>query len=425
MHGPWSSRGVPLLRLSDSSRSVFAALAAAAAAIVAWRLIGDAWATLGDGRYYHAMAAGAVGEVPFAFRPLVPAVVRALPGPIPGGFAAVTFASLGAATAAVGGLARRRGAAALEARLALAFWLGSFVVALSATAPVRIDAALAFALAGLFALAAKPTRPVVLGAALGASVLVHELALFALAALWIDRLTGSTWISPRPLTWRPLLGLTAFAGAVFAGVRAWVEPAAATLPATYASASMATLVAYVLDYTGGPIKHGLRVFAAFGPVLLYAAASVTRRGRRDALGAVVLVGLAAGLTLLATDTLRVMAVLTVPVVLEGARFVSRLWSSRRLLALAALAVQLAYSVTVFGHLQTFEGSLALHGIAGTLSAAGLAIAVAGARELARSPTRSGGGGGPPAPGRARPLPGSAPAPRRTRPARRTPAVPLQ
>ena len=292
-------------------------------------------------------------------------------------FFAVSWLALAGLVAAVGALGWRLGGAR-RATLAAAFCVASFGVAYGATAGVRADPLLLVAVAAAVTVG-RSRGGGALAAVAVAGVLAHEMALFGLVALGVERATGARLFgreAPRA-SWRALGAAAACAVAVLVAVRLATD----ALPASqsnWADTSPLRMAAHALRYGGGPVLYAGRVYAAFGPAALFALAALVSRRRREQLAAAGLVATAALLTFLATDTLRVMAIAGVVVLPLAAAFVDRLLA-RRLPALAALAVvtQALFSAVVYGHLRTVEASGALQVAAAALSVVALGVAVAG------------------------------------------------
>ena len=81
-------------------------------------------------------------------------------------------------------------------------------------------------------------------------------------------------------------------------------------------------------------------------------------------------------TFLATDTLRVMAIVALPVLFYAARLIERVWAERGAVwAMALVGCQLAYAWLVYGHLRTFKASHSMNVQAAALSALSLGLAL--------------------------------------------------
>lgn len=372
-------------RLSPSHLALYA-LAGALTATV-WAAAGEPWAAPADGAHYLRLARGLAAEAPFAFRPLAPALASALASwtglSAEAGFFALSWGTLGLATAAFAALGHAHGSGR-RGVLTAAFWALSFGIAYGATTGVRADPLLLLSVAGIVAVG-RTSRPAwVLAAVAVGGVLAHEMAFFGLLALGVERASGAALFS-RPeearhgATWPQLLGAGLAAVAALALVRATTEALPATL-LNWSDTSPVALAAQAVDYARGGVRYSLRVYAAFGPAAFFALAALAGRPPRDRVAAVGLVGVAVALTFLATDTLRVMALAGVVVLPLAAAFVDGLLARRQTgLATTALAVQGVFSAVVYGHLVTFEASPNLQVLAVALSIAGLGIAIRGAR----------------------------------------------
>jgi hypothetical protein len=204
-------------------------------------------------------------------------------------------------------------------------------------------------------------------------VLSHELMLICLPALWLDKALGGTLSGGARYRHRDLALLAASALAALWITRHVVR----TLPAqeSYATTSGLELAASALRYSGGPVKHALRIYASLGPALLYALFHfLPRRPGPDAKDFAGLFLVAVTATFLAHDTLRVMEIVYFPVLLYATAFLEQHWlAGGRFRASVLIGIQLAWAGVVYGHLRTFEASHVFNLVAAGLSALALGL----------------------------------------------------
>jgi hypothetical protein len=361
--------------VTPQHRTLLVALGACGLAALLWTWFGEPWEVLADGFNYLEIYRGAPAYTPFGYRVAAPWLARLLPLPVIQSFAVITLGSLiltGGVLAVLGRTLLRTRA---EVGILVLLWASSFAFAYYATTLVRTDAPMLLMLAGSVWLARRRVPAPLLGCWIGASAPFHELGLFALPMLWLDRLFRSGSSGGDRYSVRALFLVSLIAVTVAFAPRFWVVVRPSDLP-SYTSSDLGTLLAYVRDYTGGPLKLALRIYASFGPALLYALAWVLLRERiPEALAFLGAMALAVLATLVATDTLRVMAIVFLPVFVAAARWIGELYRSGSLpLGLLLLGLQLGYSVLVYGHLRTFESSRTMTLVAMLLSAlAGLAL----------------------------------------------------
>ena len=371
------------LRPADSSPASawpVAALAAGwgAVAVLAWWALAEPWELLADGDHYLAAARGGVAEPPFAYRLLGPwlaaALAEATGAGLVGAYRGLTAVALVASTALFALVGVRQGGPRRAGLVAL-LWTGSFAVAYSASIGVAADALyLVFVVAMVWLAGIGRGWGLVPAVAFG--VLAHEMALFGLLALGVDRWLGSSAVLGGR---RPGWGVLAAAGGagalVLAASHGLTPVAAASIP-NWTGTSPLRLAGWAVEYAGGPVQYGARVFAAYGPVALMALGALARRPARDRVAAVGLVAAAVALSFLATDTLRVMAMASVVVLPLAAAFLDRLVRvGRGRRAWAFVALQAVYSGVVYGHLRSFEGSAAFQGVAAAVSVGAAALVV--------------------------------------------------
>ena len=355
-----------------------------AIALVAWSLVAEPWALTGDALVYLQMAAGETVQAPFGFRVLAPWIAGILPMAPVLAFELLSWASLLVAAVALVAFARASAEPAEADRrgwIVLAFFVTSYALVYYATASVRVDPLALALLAGCLALLATGRSAGWVALLMVPTVLAHETALVLVPILWLDRLCGAGLLGRRRLSWGALLGITTVGAAAYLASRALLPAAAPEGQVSYLTTPSAIL-AHVIAHVGGVVKHGQRIYAAYGPALVYAAlAGVALMRGRARLFVPGVLALGVGLTLLATDTLRVMAVLFPVVLLFAAQLVEVAWTRRGpALAVALVGAQCVYAGVVFGHLRTFEGSRALQLAAiGVSAVAGLAALVAARR----------------------------------------------
>lgn len=361
---PPGSRPTPLVTLS-----------LAALAVVSWVLVGDPWELTGDATRYLGMVAGEAAPAPFGYRVLTPALVARLPLPPQAAFASVSWLALVATAGLLVDFVRRTRPHATGWTLALLCL--SFPMAYYATSQVRVDPLMLAAIAGALAIAARGGSAWLLALVVGLGSLSHELALVLIPVLWVDRVLDGGLLGQRRLTWTELALLTAVAGGLFVGVRAGVS-----LPTEGAEASYLTtpgaIVAHALAKSGGVAAHGQRIYAAYGPALVFALAGGVLLGRGKARGVIPCVlALASVVSLLAVDTLRVLAVFFPVLLPAAAAWIAWAWRRAPALGATLLGSQIGFSWIVFAHLRTFEGSrdavlaaLALSAVAGLATGIG-------------------------------------------------------
>lgn len=351
------------------------ALFVAVFALVLWAILGEPWEIGGDAALYLRMSAGEAVQAPFGHRILAPWLVSLAPMEPRLAFALLSWSSLAGAALALFVYARtsvRQGGTARVGWIALGFLVCSYAFAYYGTALVRVDPPALALLVLALALAAQGRPTWLVAVILVPATLAHETTLVLLPILVLDRALGARLLGDRRLTWAELALIAAAGLAAFVGCRALTPVIAVEAQISYLTTPSAIL-AHVLQYSGGALRHVQRVYAAYGPVLVYAllAGVLGARGRaRLFVPAVLSVGVV--LTLLATDTLRVMAVIFPVVLLYGARFVAEAWRRQgALLAGGLVAAQGAYAWLVFGHLRTFEGSARLQ--LGAIGVSGIAV----------------------------------------------------
>lgn len=334
---------------------------------ISWLLLGQPWGDLEDGSHYLTMYTGGLARAPFGYRILTPYLASLLPFSSMWSFGIITVSSLTLTGGILAVYAQRRREQLLAALTFCVLWGTSYTFAYCSTTLVRADATMLLVLSILYALSLRGASPAGLGALVALGILAHETTLIFILAIFLDKLLSGNMTGGTKYRISQLLFLSAFGLAVFILSRT-VIPTLPPLGKDYMTTPL-SMFKYVLDYSGGILLHVLRIFASYGPVLFYGIAFLLVRGMRgNVIVHVCLLGAVVGLTFLATDTLRVMAILYLPVLYYASKYLEYLReTSQRLKAFLCLFLQILFSIVVYGHLRSFESSRTLVTIAAGIS----------------------------------------------------------
>lgn len=345
----------------------FACVLAGALGFLLWNIFGEKWEVPADGEHYLAMYHGKPVNTPFAYRIFTPTVARLLPWSPPSNFAVVTGVSLALASGFLGLHTFKQSSSVWTSWLACLLWCTSFPLVYYGTTHIRADAPMLAMLALVYCLGCYRVPILVIAVIVMLGILSHETMLVCVATFLAAKVFNDDFTGTRPYSWRALtlLSVSALVFLVVLQRAITADPVASSY-----SGKGIGMASDVLHYSGGPIRHLLRIFSAYGPALLYAcfhAAPWKSKARFFTLCGLFI--LASCATLLATDTLRVMSILYPLIFLHAASFMLEPmkrgdWGSFTLL----LLLQLTYSGLVFGHLRTFEKSKTMF-----LGAAGVAF----------------------------------------------------
>lgn len=374
-------------RISRRKLAIFlGGMLIAGVAAALWLRIGEPWETVADGAHYLLLFDGKPAPLPFGYRLLMPWLARQLPGSASLNFGILSLSFLIVAGGVVALYADTVGQSTFLALSAAFLWATSFAFAYYGTTWVRADPAM-YCLLFLGYLLSAWGAPVWSIFLVGlAGQLAHETMMILLAALWIDKLTGGGMTNPHRRSYRQLLLLSLWMLVAYLVVRA-VVPVLPNPGLSYMSASPWEMAAFTIANSGGALRHLARIYSAFGPILLYALAFLClSRNRADTWAFLGLFALTVLASLLATDTLRVMSLVILPVMLYASRLLLELYRSAKWrLVGALLASQVAYSFLVYGHLRSFKHSPELNQMAIAVSVVALGLAVHAARLLRNRP----------------------------------------
>jgi len=342
-------------------------------AALVWLWLGERWEVPADGQRYMALYEGRLTEAPFAYRWLTPALARLLPWSATVNFSVVTIGSLSLATGFVALLGRSLQWPTRAVLLTCLLWISAFAFVYYGTTRVRADGPMLMLMPALFLAARARVSIIWLALIMLTGCMAHETMLVCLPLLWLDkRLALGQW-GGQHYRQAQLLGVGALCLAAISLTHHFT-PIAPAVETTYVDGPRAMLV-FTLKHTGGPVKHLLRLYAGYGPALLYAIAGVAAwRQRREAIALGAMLLLVATASLMATDTLRIMAIVYVPVLLLAARWLEQVWQSQGAgMGASLVGLQLAYAGLVYGHLRSFKASHSMNLLAAGLSALAMGL----------------------------------------------------
>jgi len=343
-------------------------------ATVIWLMSAEPWEILADGQYYMMLYEGNPAPAPFGYRVLTPLMASLLPCDARTAFGIVTAACLTIASGIIALYLAESGFR--ETCVGLFMWLTSFAFIYYATTYVRADAPMLLMIALFFLLSKKHVHYLFLAAVLAIGCLAHETMLICLPILWIDKLLPAGLTGARHYKYSQLIAISLGVTLVLFASRTLIP----VLPARQSyMTGIGGMISYTLAHSGGWMKRVLRIYASYGPALLYAITYlVSCRSLRQSWHFWAILSLASGATFLATDTLRVMALIYFPVIVYATKHIAELWSlGRRLAAWVCIALQACYSFIVYGHLRTFENSFGWNLTAALVSCVALVVCLYG------------------------------------------------
>jgi hypothetical protein len=332
-----------------------------------------------------ALYEGRLAPSPFGYRVLTPYLARVLLWGAKVNFGAVTLSCLALTTGVIALYAARSGKVPILTAITCVFWVTSYPFIYNGTTLVRADAPMLLLLAVVFLLSHWHVSTFRLLVLIVIGTLSHEIMMICVPALWIDKLLAGDITGGKNYKYTHLLFITlgSLAFVLVFRLLNQVVPGGKN----YLNGPIG-MISYSIEYSGGWLKHILRIYASYGPALFFAAFfAAPWRSFHKSIGFFSLFILAVGATFLATDTLRVMAIVYLPVVFYAAKYVNQLWQSKsRKAAIICLTMQIIYSFTVYGHLRSFESSLLLNGIAAVLSVVAFAVCVSAVRRTSLGPS---------------------------------------
>lgn len=347
-----------------------------------WGFLADSWELLGDGVHYMALYNEHIANSPFGYRILTPFLARLLPWDALTNF---TIVSLSCLTFTTGIFvlyfnklypsSKRIG---LSSIFLLILWASSFPFIYYGTTFIRADAPMFLTIAVTILLSQYRVSPLLLLSLLAAGTLFHEMVMIVLPALWLDKYFSGSLTGGAKYSYRQLLFITIVTILFYIITRMTIPTNTSEVLHYLNVQSPLEMFKHVLIYSKGFINHILRIYASYGPIFLFSLAYVLfiRKKYSDSMVFIILILITVAATLLATDTLRVMAIISFPVIIYASHFLLSTWrKDHRVMTMIFLLLQITYTSIVYLNLRTFESSILWNTIAAIISIATLLLCI--------------------------------------------------
>jgi hypothetical protein len=331
-----------------------------------WLILGEDWGLRGDAPHYVELFKGNIASSPFGYRILTPWLARLFSGNYVLGFKIVSMSCLSLTSGVISLLVLKKASSSFQVIAIVCFWVTSFALVYYTTTIIRPDSVMLLLLALLFLAANYRVHSSILIILLGLGIIAHETILIFIPLIWLDKILGSGMSGGMLYSTKQLIVITICTLVIFFISRKVIP----VLPATEANywSSPVDILVFSLQSSGGIFKHLMRIYAAFGPALLYCGFFLLFKPKSELISFVCIFIMASLATLMATDTLRIISIMFLPVIFYASGYLLEVWSSKKkLIAFLLLGFQLLYSIIVFGHLKTFEKSSFLNIAAAALS----------------------------------------------------------
>ncbi|ALE02762.1 EpsG family protein [Candidatus Pseudothioglobus singularis] len=328
-----------------------------------WLSFGEAWQVFGDAVHYVSIYNGGLAPAPWGFRVMTPLIAKIFPWDLKTNFAIITINSLAFTTGILALYGRKIGFNLKEISIFILFWVISYPFAYYSSALIRADAPMLLILALIFMWSKYKASSILLLLTISIGTFFHEMILIVIPALWLDKIFSGKLTGGRQYSTFELLSVTIVPLVIMIFTRSYFVN-------VFIIAEEDLLTSSVLEYTGGGLKHILRIYATFGPAFLFFIFFIiTTRKTSILIPAAGLLFITAFATLLAADTLRVMSILFVPILLYASKYLVTCMNHKHndLKISFMLLLQVLYSYTVFGHLRTFEASMTMNIAAAIIS----------------------------------------------------------
>lgn len=339
-----------------------------------WIYVGEKWEVLADGTHYMLMYDGHIANSPFGFRILTPWLASILPWDAKTSFTIVTLACLSVTTGILLQYISEFHKFNITKFFVFISWVTSFPFIYYGTTLIRADALMLLIISLVILLSKYNASSLLLFILLSIGTLSHEMVMIVIPFLLLDKFLSGSLSGGSNYSYRQLFFITLGTLIFFIAVRLIVETNISSSPSYLKSP--VEMFTYVVSYSGGFIKHLLRMYASFGPIFLFSILYLLFIEKNLSntfvyIGTLILVFLA---TFLATDTLRVMAIFYFPIIIYASYFLTYIWKKGLIWETYALvSLQLFYSYIVYLHLRTFESSSLLNIFAASISLVALLL----------------------------------------------------
>lgn len=340
-------------RDSYFSHFLFAAFIAIAGGFLVL-LYADQWEEIGDGVHYLSLYEKGIAASPFGYRILTPLMAKLLPWSAYVNFSVITLLSLTLIPGILSVLFKRAQKTDLFIFLITFLWVFSYPFIYYSSTIIRADGPMLMLLSLIFLIASTSSNALLVCAVIILGTLAHEMMLIALPLFFIDKVFPcKTLKCGQVYSWPELFFIALLTIGFFLSARQLIS----VLPGQVSYVNgLKSIYDHVMSNSGSLLMHGMRIYAAYGPLFFYSISGAFLLGRNESLNFGFILLVVAMLTVLAVDTLRVMSIIYIPVIYYAAEFLFFLYRKNMVIFITALLMQLIYSYFVFFHLRTFESN---------------------------------------------------------------------
>tara|TARA_B110000008_G_scaffold279467_1_gene326636 strand:- start:126 stop:1226 length:1101 start_codon:yes stop_codon:yes gene_type:complete len=326
-----------------------------------WLSFGETWQVFGDAVHYVSIYNGDLAPAPWGYRVMTPFLAKLFPWDIQTNF---TFVSLNCLALTNGVLAlygRRVGLNLNGITILTLFWIFSYPFAYYSSTLIRADAPMLLTLALIILWSKYKVSALILLISITLGTFFHEMILIIIPALWLDKFFSGNLTGGRLYSNFELLIISLFPILIMIFTRA-------NLMEVLLVSEESSITSSILEYTGGSLKHILRIYATYGPAIIFCMVFIATSQKSSIIIPVIgLFFITILATFLATDTLRVMSIIFLPIFLNATKFLINTNKQSNLNLILIFSLQMTYSFIVFGHLRTFEASVIMNIIAAGIS----------------------------------------------------------
>lgn len=340
--------------------------------------IGGHWGATGsDANEYIKMYNGIVTESPYGYRIFIPYLASKLPLEIISSFALITFLSLNITTLVIANACKK-----ISIRYSIittTFWITSYTFIYNINNFVKVDPIVYLIFSYLIYLSDKKGQilQVILLIAIGIGS--HEIMMVYLLKLLLDKIFNTNIAGGNNYSYKEIICIYIISFVVFIVIRKLilVEGEGWRHYINFFDRVNATLV-----YTKGYITHIIRIYATYGPILIYAACYLlfnsAKNNYKNILSYGILLSAVAMLSFTVADTLRIMSIIIIPVIFLASKYIDLLYEKEGVIKASSLIIlQILHSILIFSSASYFKNLSSINMVTILISSAALILCLVG------------------------------------------------
>jgi len=338
-------------------------------------LIGGYWGATGsDAIEYIKMYNGIATDSPYGYRIVTPYLASKLPFEIISSFALITFLSLNVATLFIANVTKK-----ISIRYSIigtTFWITSYAFIYNINNFVKVDPIVYLIFSYLIYLNDKKKGQILQVILLiGIGIGSHEIMMIFLLKILLDKIFNTSITGGNAYSYKEIACVYVVSFVVFVTIRKLIslEGEGWRHYINFFDRVNGTLI-----YTKGYINHIMRIYATYGPIIIYSAYYLffnkAKNYYKNILSYGILFVAVAILSLTVADTLRIMSIIIIPVIFLAAKYIDLLYEKGLIVKASFLiALQILHSVLIYSNASYFKNFSSINTVAILISSSALIL----------------------------------------------------